>query len=212
MKQSHIVAFVTNLPNIMNTMVIMNRLGIPMMVTTLVISPFRKQLWLRLLFIDTIPWTAPAPSSFQTEHYSSHSINYCAMNSSPEKQGNKSLFMNSDNYYSSNSSQTESFRTLKNETKGSFYKLEEALHSSENCWNHGNWIAFSTGEILFSRKQIVFWMILSGHCLMNINCHCSWIVICPPAFLENCSLHSDWYCGMNSVLSGNCWVRELFME
>ena len=27
--------------------------------------------------------------SFQTEHYSSHSINHCAMNSSLEKQGGK---------------------------------------------------------------------------------------------------------------------------
>ena len=152
MKQSHIVAFVTNFPNIMNTMVITNRLGIPIMVTTLVISPFKKQLCLRLLVIDTIPWTTPAPSSFQTEHYSSHSINHCAMNSSPEKQGDKSLFMNIDSYYSSNSSQTESFRTLKNETEGSFYRLEEALHSSKDCWNHGRWNAFTTGEFLFSRK------------------------------------------------------------
>ena len=152
MKQSHIVVSITNLPNIMNMVVITNRLGIPMMVTTPVISPFRKQLWLRLLFIDTIPWTAPAPSSFQTEHYSSHSINHCAMNSSPEKQGNKSLFMNSDNYYSSNSSQTESFRTLKNETEGSFYRLEEGLDSSGDCWNHGEWICFYWGWISFPSK------------------------------------------------------------
>ena len=53
-------------------------------------------------------------------------------------------------------------------------------------------------------------MILSGHCLMNSNGHCSWIVSCPLAFLEYCSLHSDWYCGMNSSLTGICWVRLLF--
>ena len=72
-------------------------------------------------------------------------------------------------------------------------------------------IAFTMGEFLFSWKQTVNWMILSGHCLMNSNCHCSWIVICPLAFLENCSLHSNWYCGMNrvlSVLSGICWVSS----
>ena len=42
--------------------------------------------------------------SSQTEH--------CAINSLPEKQGDKSLFMNSNNYYSSNSAPTESFRLL----------------------------------------------------------------------------------------------------
>ena len=26
---------------------------------------------------------------------------------------------------------------LKNETEGSFYKLEEALDSAGDCWNHG---------------------------------------------------------------------------
>ena len=39
---------------------------------------------------------------------------------------------------------------------------------------------------------------------MNSNGHYSWIVIYPPAFLENCSLHSDWYYGMKSVLFGIC--------
>ena len=63
--------------------------------------------------------------------------------------------------------------------------------------------SFTEVEFLFHRKLIVFWMFLSGHCLMNSNYHCSWIVICPLAFLENYSLHSDWYCGMNSVLFGN---------
>ena len=42
-------------------------------------------------------------------------------------------------------------------------------------------------------------MILSGHCWMNSNGHCSWIVIFPLAFLEYCSLHSDWYCGMKPI-------------
>ena len=49
MKQSHIVASATNSLSSMN-MVTMN-LAIPMMVTTLVIKPFRIKLWLRLLFI-----------------------------------------------------------------------------------------------------------------------------------------------------------------
>ena len=85
------------------------------------------------------------------------------------------------------------------------------LHGPRHIYIYIYRIAFTMGEFLFSWKQTVNWMILSGHCLMNSNCHCSWIVICPLAFLENCSLHSNWYCGMNrvlSVLSGICWVSS----
>ena len=41
---------------------------------------------------------------------------------------------------------------LKNEAEGSFYRVDEALDSSGDCWNHGGWNAFTTGEFLFSRK------------------------------------------------------------
>ena len=61
---------------------------------------------------STIPWKVPIPSRFQTKYYSSHSTNHCAMNSSPEKQGDKSLFMNSDRYCSSNSAPVELFSLL----------------------------------------------------------------------------------------------------
>ena len=61
---------------------------------------------------STIQWTVPAPNRFQTDYYLSHSTNHCAMNSTPEKQEDKTLFMNSDHYCSSNSAPTTSFSLL----------------------------------------------------------------------------------------------------
>ena len=62
-----------------------------------------ETIWLQLLFIVTMheqyPYLAKSPDGTLFIHSTSHG----AMNSIPKKQGDKSLFMNNDNYYSSNS-------------------------------------------------------------------------------------------------------------
>ena len=60
MKQSHIVAFVMNLLNSMSMVTIL--LGIPMMVTTPVIKPFRIKFWLWLLFTALFREQYPHPA------------------------------------------------------------------------------------------------------------------------------------------------------
>ena len=60
MKQSHIVASVTNLLNSMSMVTILP--GIPLMVTTLVINLSKIKLWLRLLFIALFREQYPHPA------------------------------------------------------------------------------------------------------------------------------------------------------
>ena len=66
------------------------------------------------------------------------------------------------------------------------------------------------GEYLFSRKQIVISMILSGHCRVNSNWSLFMNSILSPCFIGIVTLHSVLDCAVNSALLAALQMRVLF--